>query len=140
MFNIGDSFVAERDIVRPVRDFVAVRASERYIGVAVRDFVAVRAVITGFAVREVTTAPVERVGVLLRWAIFAVVERAATFFVALRGSVAPGVVAVRALVVPVRAVAVDNFCDCVTVFVPRDGADVDTFAALVLDAARTISS
>ena len=132
--------MATRDVIRPVRA-VAVRAPERDTGVASLDCRAVRAVVAGFAVRAVTVAPVVRVAVFARVTTFAaVVERAATFFVALRGSVVAGVDAVRALVVPERVVVLDDFWDCVIVFAPRKGVAVDTFVAPERDAARTTSS
>lgn len=141
MFNTGDSFVAARDTVRAARAD-DVRAPDRATGVALRDFVALRAVVVGRVVRAVTDVSVERVAVVTRGAtVVVVVVRAATFFVALRGSAATGAIAVRAFVAPERVVAVaDDFCDWVIVFAPRDGADVETFVAVVRDAARAISS
>lgn len=133
--------MAARDTMRDERAFV-VRIVERPIVEPARDFVVARATVVGrVVVRAVTVVPVERVAAVARGATVAVVVRVATFFVALRGSAAPGAVVVRAFVVPERVVAApDDFCDCVIVFAPRDGADAETFAAIVRDAARAISS
>ena len=126
--------------MRDERAFVA-RTAERPMVEPVRAFAGPRVAVVGrVVVRAVTVVPAERVVAAVRGATVVVVVRVATFFVALRGSAAPGAVVVRAFVAPERTVAPDDFWDCVIVFAPRIGVDVETFVAVVRDAARAISS